>query len=153
MKYVKSIGHYLFAKLLLVLLAFSVCQCHKTRQTLTISLYNQPLSQIKMYTKGKWRLQYSNGGFAYQVIPGKNNQYLQILDDRLLAGNDLAAATVDAPLSWYRVYWPGSLNDSTYLLSAGNGNYPYYFIDGIVNDTLIMHDFASDAFYYHYTKF
>lgn len=133
---------------LVVIILFS--QCKKEHTPLNITLFDKPLPVIQSYVDGKWKLQYSKGGICGTCVwPVKHNPYLTLSSDRFVFENDSAGVIVDAPIVWKRVPW-GS--DSTYLLSYKYTS-GYFFVEGINNDTLTLRDYASDPFYYYYTRF
>ena len=76
-----------------------------------------------------------------------------ITGDHIVAGNDLRV-TLDTIIVWKRDR--DIFQDSTYLLSYRDSKsyaFPIYkVVDQIRNDTLVLIDDASDAFYYYYTK-
>ena len=76
-----------------------------------------------------------------------------ITGDHIVAGNDLRV-TLDTIIVWK---WDRDIfQDYTYLLSYRDSKsyaFPIYkVVDQIRNDTLVLIDDASDAFYYYYTK-
>ena len=58
----------------------------------------------------------------------------------------------DTTIMWYED--TDNYSGSTYIMKFyDKQNVPWnYIVDGIYNDTLIIHDFSSDAMFYHFTK-
>lgn len=147
--------------LLLLISAFCFAQCKKERNSqphvgFSVTLYNKPLDTIQFYLQGKWKWQYAEGGFVYSKYYPRYNSYMTLNSNRIIFQNDSAGILVDTVVYWKRVAWPNSFQDSTYLMSyfytPGYAFAYNYFIDGIFNDTLKFHDYASDPIFYYYTK-
>ena len=127
--------------------------CKKDTRPLNLALYNKPLNVIRSYTNGHWRLQYTDGGLFYRKFPARNNAYLSLINDHLVAGDDSSGKRLDVRIIWEKIRWGG---DSLYVFSYyGNPGvvYPYFYMNEIKNDTLIISDVGSDGYNYHYTSF
>ncbi len=138
----------------LLIACFCFVNCKKTNDPLNIVLYDKPLSVIQANIEGKWKLQYTYGGFLVSKYPAKHNSYIILKPAHIVIGNDSAGVVVDAEIRWQRA--KNYFNDSTYLLTYSytpGYAFPYmYIVDRIKSDTLILIDNASDPFYYFYTK-
>ena len=133
---------------------FTPFTCNKDESKINIVLHDKPLDLIQSSIQGKWKLQKVTGGICNGCYPPpKNNPYMIITGDHIVAGNDLRV-TLDTIIVWKRDR--DIFQDSTYLLSYRDSKsyaFPIYkVVDQIRNDTLVLIDDASDAFYYYYTK-
>lgn len=143
---------FLFFCLLTALLYCSACK--KDGNKVNITLHDKPLSTIQSYKMGKWDLKYEQGGFTAGTYPQtdffwtftSNNKVTESYHDTIV---------VDASISWVRDkgLFIGS-NDSTYIMRfIDKEEVPWnYVVDGIFNDTLVIHDNAYDGMYYHFAK-
>ncbi|MEJ7682413.1 MAG: hypothetical protein WKG06_32085 [Segetibacter sp.] len=62
---------------------------------------------------------------------------------------------MDAPINWVRDEGLNiGPNNSTYIIRfLDKEEVPWnYVVDGIFNDTLVIHDNAYDGMYYHFTR-
>ena len=61
---------------------------------------------------------------------------------------------VDTTIMWEKNLGTYTHGDSTFILKYYDKNgYPnVYVVDQIYNDTLIYHDYSSDAIFYHFIK-
>lgn len=118
-----------------------------------IILHDKPLYVIRANIQGQWKLLYVQGGFSSGTFPAKNNPYLKITDDHIIAGNDFGV-TLDSMIVWRRD--TDIFNQYTYLMgTSGPTGYPgliYTIVDRIKNDTLILVDNAYDGFSYYYLR-
>lgn len=147
-------AHYLIIPLSLLLFGcFNQCKKQDIMQS-NIVLYNKPLKTIQHYIQGKWKLQYSYGGFSTHKYIDTHNSYMILSPERIIMGNDSTGVVVDTTIVWVRTETPQK--EVTYLLSfSWSGNYwpEYLFIDQIKSDSLIINDNKSDGFSYFYTKY
>jgi len=139
-----------------ILLIFCFTQCKNDNEELlhNVVLYNQPLSTIKKYISGKWKLQYSYGGLSVHKYIEKHNSYMILSPDHIIIGNDSTGVIVDSSIIWVKTDI-GS-NDYTYLLSYTWSGYlwpEHEIVKQIKNDTLIVRDYVSDGYDYYYTKY
>jgi len=138
-----------------MLTAFCLCYCKKSNvpsNGLNIVLYNQPLSVIQQHIQGKWQLLYSKGGVA-TITQYYHNKFWEFDNDhvRFLDNNNLR---VDTSIRWIHSDAAYTYRDSTYIMNFNDKlGYIYnYVVDRISNDTLILHEDASDAFFYRLVK-
>lgn len=141
--------------LLLIIFLFSFAQCKKSDTGLNIILHDKPLNTIQSYIQGKWKLQYTFGGFAAMKYPATHNSYIILNPNNIIIGNDSAGVVVDTAIIWVRA--KDIAGDSTYLLTYSytpGYAFPYaYIVDRIYNDTLVLSDNAYDPISRYYTKF
>ena len=129
----------------------------------TITLWNKSLSVIQTYIKGRWKLQYTKGGYVGGIMFDKYNSYMILTSDSITIGNDLFGIYVNAAIIWVRdksyfIREPDMLKDSTFLLCFTHYKYsgiPYperNIVYAIKNDTLIIINDVADGFEYYYLK-
>jgi hypothetical protein len=138
----------IFCLLLVTCWCFSNCKKEPVDKS-NIVLHDKPLPLIEECIRGKWKLQYSIGGFSVMKVSAKYNQYMNLNSSHIVIGNDSAGVVVDTRIYWKRT--TDIFNDRTYLLTS----YQYsisLIVDRIYNDTLILGDNANDGFSYYYTK-
>ena len=143
-----------FCCLLIAPFCFSNCKKHNapSKAPLNIILYDTSLSVIQKYIQGKWKLIYGKGGIATTTQYYDNNFWefnngrVKILDN----GNIYA----DTTINWNYDIGTYTNGDSTFLMKFYDlYGYPsVYDVDRIYNDTLILHDNSSDAYFYHFIK-
>jgi len=148
----------LFVFKLCFFLTTSLCviRCKKNNtipvDRLNIVLYDKPLSVIRQYIQGKWQLIYGKGGIATTTQYYYNN-FWEFNDDclRILGDNNVR---VDTAIHWIYNLGTFTNGDSTYIMNFRDKlGYIYdYVVDQIYNDTLILHEDASDAYFYHFIK-
>lgn len=145
-----------FLIIVLALLLFgSFNQCKKPEVTpVNVTLYDKTPNEILQYIHGKWELVYESGGFSgsakYYIDKGVIIEFT--LDNRVLIPNlkYVGTYTLNEPIVWERAIWGyAGYNDSTNIMTYSSQG---YVMDKIYNDTLIFHDYASDAVYHHYIK-
>ena len=136
-----------------IVLGILALHCKKSTQDLNITLYDKPLSVIQSHINGKWALRYEHGGLALQTIQQSDFIWEFSTGSRVTEyyhGGIIA----DTVISW--VLNAGLLKngDSTYLMQfPDKQGVPWVcVIDGIYNDTLVLHDNAVDGFYCHFTR-
>ncbi len=134
---------------------FSNCKKENTPQkaTLNIILYDTSLSVIQQYIQGKWELIYGKGGIAANTIQYYHDNFWEFNNDRIKiidSGNTVA----DTTIRWIFDRGAFTNGDSTYVMNFHDKlGYVYdYVVDQIYNDTLILHEQASDAVFYHFIK-
>lgn len=151
--------------ILVVIIPFALFNsCAKEKQVVavdhdlpvTIILYNKPLATIKQYAQGSWKYVYGRGGFGANTIHRCDNCYIEITpDDKIIQRSPSHTDTLS-------IVWKKELGsyiptyDSTFVMNCYyQGSQipsPSYIVDKIVNDTLVIHDYASDPIFYHYIK-
>jgi hypothetical protein len=136
-----------------ILLAILLLHCKKSTPGLNITLYNKPLSVIESYINGKWDLRYVHGGFALQTIQ-QSDYFWELTTGNRITENVHGVITADTVINWVRDAGQLINGDSTYLMEfSDKQTLPrVYVVDGIFNDTLVLHDNAVDGFYYHFTR-
>ena len=99
-------------------------------------------------------MQYTDGGLWYHKVAARNNAYLVLDRNKYSTGNDSAGVLLNAKILWKEIKWGQGGNATVFSFSvspAGEG--PNFLVNEIKNDTLLISDYASDAFYYHYIRF
>ena len=114
------------------------------------NLYAQPLPVIKKVVEGKWKLQYSEGGFAYQKIIDTFDNYMYINKNHITKGNSTYGVTMNSSFTWEKVKDIFGNGSSAYILQPPG--YLSIVPLQIKNDTLISWDACADGFTYYYTK-
>lgn len=136
-----------------ILILFCFAQCKKEYTSLTITLYDKPLGTIQSYIQGKWQLHYGKGGICATCIQYYSNYYWTFTNNRVKKSFN-GTITADTTISWIRDRGTYTNGDSTFIMSFSDKlGYPSnYVVDKIMNDTLILHENAADAVFYHFTK-
>ena len=143
-----------------LLLTFCLCisNCKKRKEQpidkSNIVLYNKPLSVIKECLKGKWELIYGKGGFSANTIQFYHDNFWEFNNDNVKIV-DSGSIITDTTIHWIYNEGTYTYGDYTYIMSFHDRvGYIYdYVVDSILNDTLILHEDASDAVFYHFIKF
>ncbi len=147
---------FVFKLCFFLIISLCVISCKKNNtipvDRLNIVLYDKPLSVIRQYIQGKWQLIYGKGGIATTTQYYYNN-FWEFNDDslRILGDNNVR---VDTAIHWIYNLGTFTNGDSTYIMNFRDKlGYIYdYVVDQIYNDTLILHEDASDAYFYHFIK-
>jgi hypothetical protein len=155
-KYIVVMRKILLTKscfLFIASLYFSNCKKDVTPSTsVNIILYDKPLSVIQQNIEGKWKLIYGKGGIA-TTTQYYDNDFWEFNNNRIkiLDKGNLDADTI---ILWNYDLGTYTNGDSTFLMKFYDAEYvPWvYVVDKIYNDTLILHDNSSDAFFYHFIK-
>jgi len=136
-----------------ILLVGLIEQCKKNTQHLNITLHDKPLSVIQSYIQGKWELRYEHGGISTQTIP-QTNFFWEFSTKNRVTEYYHGAIIADTSINWVRDLGLFIAPDSTFVMNFfDKQGVPWvYIVDGIYNDTLLLHDNAVDGFYYHFTK-
>jgi hypothetical protein len=141
----------------IMLLLFYLLACKKEKQLVhysTITLWDKPLSVIQSYIEGKWKLQYTYGGFSVQKYIDTDSSYIILSPEHIIMGNFSLGIFLDTTINWVRTDI-GS-KEYTYLLRYSRSDYPFpenLIIMQMKNDTLIMRDYEDDGYSYYYTKY
>ena len=135
-----------------LVLSFCFTQCKKATTSVrnnpvNVTLYNKPLDTVKAYALGKWRLQYSDGGVAYQKFKATNNAYMNLTQNRIQFGDD-KGVKLDAVYVWDTI----PTNPGNMFLIQYDGQINLSVVQ-IQNDTLVIREYVDDGYFYHYTKF
>lgn len=143
--------------LLMPFFLFIVClclsNCKKKIDKLNIVLYNKSLFVIQKYIQGRWELIYGKGGISANNIQYYHDDLWDFDNNRvrILSNGNVFA---DTTIQWS--YEMGSYTNGgyTYVMNFyDKRNVPsVYVVDRIYNDTLILHDLASDAVFFHFIK-
>ncbi len=93
---------------------------------------------------------------AIQPVPiCKNNFFWSFTSNNRIIESIRDSVIIDTSIIWMRDkgFFIGP-NDSTYLMTFfdKDGVPLDYDVDGIFNDTLVIHDNAYDGYYYHFVK-
>jgi hypothetical protein len=131
--------------------------CKKDNDAVNVTLYNKPLPVIQSYIHGKWELLYGKGGFAANTVQYYQNTFWTFTpDNKIIRFNMYKDGTTDTDTTILWIHDLGSYTngDSTFIMNFYDKyGYPNDFVvDQIFNDTLILHESASDAVFYHFTK-
>lgn len=149
-----------FQKLLLLVLLFSFLQCSKdsndntSSKRLTIQLYDKSLVTIQSNLKGRWKLEYEKGGICGSCITKFDNFYWEFSENNSIKEIFNGSIVADTTINWYKAIGTYINGDSTYIMNFyDKKNTPWnYVVDGIYNDTLVIHDNSADAVFYHFSK-
>ncbi len=140
----------IFGSILLV----ASCSNNSDRRKTNIQLYDKPLSIIKSHMEGKWQLHYIKGGFI--------TNYVQQYDDcywKFELNNADKLKTINGPISADTIiFWEAGQDNyagETYIMNFyDKDNIPNSFIvDGIYNDTLMIHINSADAMFFYFTEY
>jgi hypothetical protein len=130
-------------------------QCKKHTSRLNITLYNQALPVIKKSISGKWKLEYSYGGYiANQRTDFNSKDFIWEIDDgikikQLFMGNLIT----DTLIEWYPESLYTGVGQTFIMKFYDKRLYPNnYVVIGIVNDSLVLKDYGTDAMTYHFSK-
>jgi len=119
----------------------------------TGELYNKPLSVIKASIEGNWQLHYAIGGIGnvLQNFDSTNWEFNFQNQDRIKQYYEGKIVT-DSTITWNK--GQDNYSGQSYIMGFYDKlGYPYsYIVDGIYEDTLVMHDNYDDAMFYHLTK-
>lgn len=137
-----------------ILVLFCFAQCKKEHTATTITLYDKPLATIQSYIQSKWQLQYGKGGICATCIQYYSNYFWTFTNNNRVEKSHNGAIIADTTISWIRDRGTYTNGDSTFIMSFFDKlGYPSnYVVDKIMNDTLILHENAADAVFYHFTK-
>lgn len=132
-------------------------QCKKHPSRLNITLYDQPLPVIQKYISGKWKLEYTYGGFIANLRNDFHDKdYIWQIDSGVnIKQTYLGNLITDTLIEWeWQTRYTG-VGSPTYTLKFFDKlQYPYiYVVIGIVNDSLLLKDYGNaDAIVYHFSK-
>ena len=146
--------------LTVISLFFTECKKHTDDPLLTgpllsdITLHDKSLPVIKRYVSGKWKLEYTYGGFiANQRTDFHGKNYIWQIDKGSHINQwYMGHLITNSSIKWYQYTYGGG--DKIFEMKFYNDRmYPYnYVIYGIVNDSLVLRDFSDDAMIYHFSK-
>ena len=121
---------------------------------LTITLYNKPLGTIQNYIQGKWKCHYGKGGICGNCIQYYSNRFWTITASNKIQISNNGNLTTDTTINWIKDVGTYTNGDSTFIMNFfDKPGYPSnYVVDKIMNNTLILHENAADAVFYHFTK-
>jgi hypothetical protein len=122
---------------------------------LTTTLYDKTLDTIKKYIRGKWRIVVVRGGMA-GIDFCYNNYYAEFTADDKFITNAFRTTTETYLIDWVKRYNKYYGPDSSYrmeLKTINGGNVvERYFVEEIINDSLIYNDTMSDPLFYYGIK-
>jgi hypothetical protein len=101
---------------LFLTILFCFAQCKKEDTAKTITLYDKPLSTIKSYIQGTWKLQYEKGGICSICVNNfENKNYLWQFDPGIKIKQTLNQNIItDTTITWKKD-WAYYINgDSTF---------------------------------------
>lgn len=132
-------------------------QCKKDDTTTNVILYNQPVSVIKQYIKGKWILHYDIGGINGKTRHNYINSYIEFrfgsIDSIIKSINN--TIEINSPINWFKTQ-DIFTNSSIYLMGYSLYNTKVsssYRVSEIKNDTLIIAEPVADGYGYMLTRY
>lgn len=149
-----------YIALCFVFMVIALPQCKKHTippARLNITLYDKPLDTIKSYLSGKWKLEYNYGGYvANQRTDFHDKDYIWQIDSgvnikQTYSGN----LFMDTSIEWFLNDPRGGIGQEVYHVMKfyDKQKYPYlYIVWKIVDDSLLLKDYAADAATYHFSK-
>lgn len=145
----------IFRTSLFLTILFCFAQCKKEHKAINITLYNKPLSAIQSSIQGNWKLHYGKGGICGSCVQYYNSLIWEFTNTNKIIKLYYQDTIVNTTIKWIRDLGTYTNGDSTFIMNFYDSRgYPSnYVVDGIFNDTLVLHDNSSDAFFYHFTKF
>lgn len=128
----------------------------KDSSTTNIVLYNKPLPVIQSNIQGEWKLDYEKGGICSICI----NSFRDVNYIWKFGSGDKVVQTfngaifTDTTISWVKDLGMYMGTDSTFIMEFyDKRDYPYVFVvDGVLNDSLQLHDNGYDPVYYYFYK-
>ena len=147
-------NRYCFLVFISIWISFCFLACKKEQNTPTIILYNKPLKTIRSYIQGNWKLQYGKGGICGSCIQYYDSTFWKFTSNNRIAISYKGTTYTDTIMTWIKELGTYTNGDSTFVMNFyDKRGYPTNLIvEGIFNDTLILHDDSSDAMFYHFTK-
>ena len=134
----------------IVITAFCFSHCKKENNPLNITLYNKPVSTIKSYINGKWKIVYDLGGITGNIRHDYVNSFVEfkflVIDSINETHN--GSTIIRSQIQWFkdRDLFTG---DSINLLGFNyyQTGLPFaYRISQITNDTLVVTQPAPDSY-------
>ena len=136
-----------------LLLSFAGCK-KEAHFPANMTLYDKPLSVIQTAISGKWKLEYGKGGITAKTIQYYDNFYYDFsIRNRVKIIND-GIVYADTTITWRNVTGIYADGASTSTMNFHDkSDYSYvYIVDKLINDTLVLHDYAGETVYYYFTK-
>lgn len=89
-----------------------------------------------------------------QIIYSTTIVFFKFTNDNKIILSYKNTIGVDTTIKWVKDLGTYTHGDSTFTMNFYDKlGYPSnYIVDGIFNDTLVLHDYGSDAVFYHFTK-
>ena len=141
--------------LFIAILSVIFTQCRKHPSQLNITLYDQPLPVIQKYISGKWKLEYTYGGYIANLRTDLHDKdYIWQIDSGAnIKQTYLGNLITDTSIEWYPESRYTYVGPTFIMKFYDERMYAYnYVVIGIVKDSLILKDFAFDAVTYHFSK-
>lgn len=143
-----------------VSLFFTACKKHKnpllTGPLLSnITLHDKPLPVIKRYVSGKWKLEYTYGGYIANLRTDFHDKgYIWQIDNGSHIKQWYTGHLItDDSIEWYQESHYTYVGSTFIMKFYDDRMYPNnYVVIGIVKDSLIVKDFSSDPATYHFSK-
>jgi hypothetical protein len=140
---------YFFSALFIITI-ITIVTCKKDYH-LNIVLHDKPLTTIRQYIHGTWKLVYS------RIESGRypcNNCSVEFTEDDKFISNTLTVYVTPYVITWIKDIGMFLNGDSTYLMTIGHefGYSQSFIIDKIVNDTLIFYENFETPFVYYCIK-
>ena len=136
----------------IVIMTINSCSsCKKNVTANNIILYNQPLIVIQQNINGRWRTVYTKGGYSGGTFY-LTNQFWEFSNNNRIKVTDNNSILADTTIFWNKNTYINK--DSVFIMNFFDKHLSHdsFIIDQILNDTLILHDYASDPFYYYLIK-
>ena len=135
---------------LTILIAIGFSQCKKEPKPLNVALYDKPVNVIQSYIQGKWKVQYGKGGFIGNWIQFYQNVFYEFGSGSRVKITNTGIAITDTTIEWNKEKGIFVEVDSIYTMKFYDKlGYPNVLVPSkIYNDTLILHDYSSDAMFY-----
>lgn len=134
---------------------FILPRCKKRNSRLNITLYNQALPVIKQFISGKWKLEYTYGGYiANQRIDFDSKGFIWQIDDGIkIKQLHMRNLITDTLIEWYPESLYTGVGQTFIMKFFDKRLYPNnYVVMGIINDSLVLKDYGTDAMSYHFSK-
>jgi len=146
--------------LCIAFLVIALPQCKKQTippTRLNITLYDKPLDTIKSYISGKWKLEYTYGGFIANLRTDFHDKdYIWQIDSGVnIKQTYLGNLVTDTSIEWFLNDPRGGIGQEVYYVMKfyDKRQYPYvYIVWKMVDDSLLLKDYAADAATYHFSK-
>jgi hypothetical protein len=137
-----------FFAVAVALVSLGFAQCRKSATTPSnLDLSDQSVKEVQEFIKGRWELRRISGGFCGSCEHlVAHNPYMILSADHIITGKDSTGIEEDGPISWQPATYLGG--GQVFFTPSGNGLSPRE----IVNDTLVLQQYAADGVTYKYTR-
>lgn len=109
-------------------------------------------AEIRSQIQGRWKLEYYKGGIA-NITQYPSNSYYSFISNRILIESN-NRVHADTEIKWTKQLAVFSGGIQVFVMNIyDTAGLPWnYVVDRITNDSLVLHDNASDPFHYHFSK-